>query len=456
MRNDYDVVVVGGGSSGVAAAVCAARRGVRVLLVERYGFLGGTLTAALVAPMMTFHSPTEQVVRGFAQEIVDHLIARHASPGHIYDTTGYVPTVTPFDGETLKQVETELCLAAGVDLLLHACVVGVSVVAGHIESLQVQTREGLRSIRVGQVVDASGDADVAALAGVNFAFGRSEDNLAQPATLCFKLSQVDTQQIRQYIQAHPEDFRIGPRGVQGFMATPLLSVSGFYSHIRQARENGEVSVDRDQVLFFNTPYPDEVIVNMTRVTKMNELTSEFLSKAEVQARQQTKELVSFLQRRVPGFAAARLVATGTQIGLRESRRIAGLYTITQDDVVSGRQFDDVIARNAYPIDIHNPDGDGVVTLRIKDEGAYTIPLRALLNNQVENIVVTGRCISTTHAAHASTRLAPVCMALGQAAGTVAAMAVQTQTAPALVPIRQLQRQLVHDGADLGAVGADLL
>ncbi|HHT28401.1 MAG TPA: FAD-dependent oxidoreductase [Firmicutes bacterium] len=455
VRNDYDVVVVGGGSSGVAAAVCAARQGVRVLLIERYGFLGGTLTAALVAPMMTFHSPTEQVVSGFAQEIVNHLVARNASPGHIYDTTGYVPTVTPFDGEALKQLELELCLAAGVELLLHAVVVGVGVAAGHIETLQIQTKDGLHTIRVGQVVDASGDADVAALAGVNFAFGRPDDNLAQPATLCFKLSQVDTQQIREYIQAHPEDFRIGPRGVQGFVDTPLLSVSGFYSHINQARQAGEVSLDRDQVLFFNTPYPDEVIVNMTRVTKVKELTSEFLTLAEVEARRQVYDLTAFMQRRLPGFAAARLVATGTQIGLRETRRIEGLYTITQDDVISGRQFDDCIARNAYPIDIHSPDGDGVVTLRIENEGAYAIPLRALLNSQVDNIVVTGRCISTTHAAHASTRLAPVCMALGQAAGTVAAMAAKAHSTPEQVPIRQLQRQLVADGADLGAIAADL-
>jgi hypothetical protein len=138
--------------------------------------------------------------------------------------------------------------------------------------------------------------------------------------------------------------------------------------------------------------------------------------------------------------------------LRESRCIQGLYTITKDDVVEGRQFADAIARNAYPIDIHSPDGDGVKTVRIKDGGAHTIPVRALLNDQVENLIVTGRAISTTHEAHASTRLSPVCMAVGQAAGTVAALAVRARCMPVEVPIEQLQRQLIVDGADLGPVG----
>src|SRR5690606_5721157 len=156
-------------------AVAAARRGVKVLLIERYGFLGGTLTGAMVAPMMTFHSPSGQVIRGLGQEIVDRLMACGGSPGHIYDTTGSVPTVTPFDYESLKQVELEMCLEAGVHLLLHAWVSEAHVRSGRIDALRVQTKEGVVTIRGRHVVDATGDADVAYLAGVPFAFGREGD-----------------------------------------------------------------------------------------------------------------------------------------------------------------------------------------------------------------------------------------------------------------------------------------
>ena len=448
----YDVAVVGGGSSGVCAAVGAARQGASVLLIERYGFLGGTLTGAMVAPMMTFHSPSGQVIAGLAQEIVDRLMARGGSPGHIYDTTGYVPTVTPFDFEALKQVELEMCLEAGVKLLLHAMVTGVDVRSGHIESLKVQSREGAHRVRARVVVDASGDADVAYLAGVPFDFGRPGDSMAQPATIKFRVDRVDTGAIKEYVARHPEDFRIGPRGVKGLIESPLISICGFFSLIREARQRGELDLERDQVLFFNTPDPGEVIVNMTRVTGLTELTSEFLTGAEVTARMQVQQLMQFLRRRIPGFEHARLVATGVQIGLRETRRIRGLYTITRDDVVVARQFDDAVARNAYPIDIHSPDGDGVETVRIKDGGAHTIPVRSLLNGAVGNLVVTGRAISTTHEAHASTRLSPVCMAVGQAAGTLAAIAAKSNVLPHEVQVAGLQRRLVEQGADLGPVG----
>jgi len=467
---DYDVIVVGGGSSGVAAALGAARTapGGRVLLIERYGFLGGTLTAALVAPMMTFHSPKEQVIRGIAQEIVDILMARGMSPGHVYDTTGYVPTVTPFDAEALKEVELELLGAAGVDLLLHSQVVGADVQGHRLCSITVQGKEGQSRFSAKSFVDATGDGDLAYYAGVDYEFGRPADNLPQPATLKFKMINVDIEAVKNYAAAHPGEFRLGERGVKGLLEARHISICGFFSLLEEAKRKGEINLLRDQVLFFSTPFPGEVIVNMSRVANLKDLSSATLTKAEIEARRQVHELVAFMQRRLPGFAAARLVATGAQIGLRESRRIKGLYRLSAEDVLSGRTFADQIACNAYPIDIHSPDGAEVVTMRINEgksgRAYYGIPYRCLLNAQVENLLVTGRAISTTHEAHASTRLAPVCMAVGQAAGVGAAMTAgycgrpgtaakaterRKPMAAAEVDVAELQRTLMAQGAELG-------
>ncbi len=449
LQMDYDVIVAGGGSAGTAAALGAARTGARVLMIERYGFLGGTLTGAMVAPMMTFHSPRGQVIRGIAQEIVDLLNARGMSPGHVYDTTGYVPTITPFDAEALKQVEWELLAAAGVDLLLHSQVVAADVRGACLHSVEVQCKEGVRTFSARSFVDATGDGDLAYFAGVDHAFGRSQDGLAQPATLKFKMIDVDFAAIKEYASRFPDQFRLGEQGLAGLVSARHIAICGFFSILQQARQRGEIQLQRDQVLFFSTPFPGEVIVNMSRVSNLKELSSEALTGAEITARRQVHELAGFLRRSVPGFAAARLVATGVQIGLRETRRVKGLYCLTADDVVHGRTFPDQIACNAYPIDIHSPDGAGVVTMRIDDGKAYGIPFRCLLNAQVQNLLVTGRAISTTHEAHASTRLAPVCMAVGQAAGVGAALAARKRVAVTEIDVGEVQRTLLEQGAELG-------
>jgi len=326
---------------------------------------------------------------------------------------------------------------------------------GHLPRLRSQGKDASNWITANFGVDATGDADVAYLAGVPFDFGRSSDHIAQPATLKFKMNGVDIDSLKRYISENPADFRIGPRGVAGLINEKLLSVCGFFDTIRAARASGELDVARDMVLFFNTPYPDEVVVNMTRVTGITEVSSAALTAAEILSRQQAHILADFMIRRLPGFGQARLAATGTQIGLRESRRIQGLYTLTAEDVLSARQFADGIAQNAYPIDIHSPDSDTVVTMQIPDGKSYMIPLGVMLNSQVDNLVVTGRAISATHEAHASTRLSPVCMALGQAAGTVAALAARRNVALTAVPITNIQRQLIAAGADLGDIGRSL-
>ncbi len=216
----------------------------------------------------------------------------------------------------------------------------------------------------------------------------------------------------------------------------------------QAAQAGGVGVPRELVSFFASPYPDEVTVNMTRVVDIDPLDPDDLTRAEIEARGQAMRLVAFFRERVPGFAQARIAATATQIGVRESRRIAGEYTLTREDILEQRTFDDAIARSAYPIDIHNPSGSGTTTHRLPPGGSYEIPYRCLVPRAVDDLLVAGRCISTTHEALASTRLTPTVMTLGQAAGTAAALSIAAGKALREVDAHALRERLIADGVDL--------
>jgi hypothetical protein len=442
-----DVLVVGGGNAGCAAALAAARCGARTTLVERYGFLGGTATAAMVGPWMTFHSGNERIVGGIAQEIVERLVARGASPGHIHDASDYVATITPFDPEEHKALLFEMMRESGVRLLLHAYFLeALTDVAGRVSGARFATVGGLRDLHAALTIDASADAFVAASAGVELQQG-DERGRVQPASLMFRLSHVDLAATAAYVRAHPAEMRTSLPPNERTAAT-LTAVAGLYEKWRGAQDRGAVHVPRELVSFFISPYADEVTVNMTRVLDIDPLDPDDLTRAEIEARAQTMELLDFFKCDVPGFENARIAATATQIGIRESRRIAGVYTLTRDDVLSGRTFDDAVARSAYPIDIHNPSGSGTTTHRLPPGASYEIPYRCLVPECIDGLLVAGRCISTTHEALASTRLTPTVMTLGQAAGTAAHLALQSAVEPRAIDTAELRRRLSAVGVDL--------
>ncbi len=441
--NEFDVMVVGGGNAGCAAAIAAARHGARTLLVERYGFLGGTATASMVGPWMTFHSADKRVVGGIAQEIVERLQRRGASPGHLRDSSDYVATITPFDPEAHKALLFEMMREAGVRLLLHAYFLRAVLHGDEVEGAVFATVGGEREYGAKATIDATADAFVAASAGVATQQG-DERGRVQPASLMFRLSHVDLGKTAAYLRSRPDQMRSSLKAHER-TAGSLTAVAGLYDLWSEARKKGEVSVPRELVSFFISPYPDEVTVNMTRVTEIDPLDPDDLTRAEVEARAQVMELFDFFRKRVPGFEHARLAATGAQIGIRESRRIVGAYTLTRDDVLNARPFHDAVARSAYPIDIHNPSGSGTTTQRLAPGQSYYIPYRCLVPMGVERLLVAGRCISTTHEALASTRLTPTVMTLGQAAGTAAALAVKQGVRLRNVDPLELRKELSDDG-----------
>ena len=439
-----EVVIVGGGPAGINAALAAGRGGASGILVERYGFLGSMSTAALVYPWMTFHTlEGKQVIGGIAEEIVARLKAMNASPGHVRDTVGYVNTITPYSPEVYKVLVLDLLRAAGVKLLLHSFVDEVEVQGERITRVQLTSKSGRINLRGSVFIDTSGDADIAYLSGAPTLQGREEDKLTQPMTMKFRMRGVNLAKVKEYMLTHPDEF-YHKTPFSELADLPLSGVMGFYKHWQEA----DLPIPRKEVLFFTGPAPDEVLVNSTRIQGLDGTDVEALTEAEELGRRQVLQIADFMTKRLPGFEQTSISQVGSQIGIRETRRIVGQYTLEATDVVQGRRFEDVIARSGYPIDIHAPTGAGEQdkSVWVTGDGAYDIPYRCLLPQKISNLLVAGRCISTSHEALATTRLSPSCMATGQAAGTAAALSIKTECEPAEIAVAQLQTLLLQSSA----------
>ncbi len=442
--HEYDVVIVGGGPGGLNAAIAAGRLGARTLLVERYAFLGGMSTAALVYPWMTFHDMQgQQIVRGIPQEIVDRLTARGASPGHLRDTVGFCHSVTPFDKEVFKQIAVEMVREAGADLLLHALAAETRVAAGKIDAVTVVGPYGRLQVRGDVFVDGTGDCGLVAMAGGSTLLGRPADGKVQAMTMMMRVGGVDLDAVKAYMVAHPDEFWKDSR-IDRLSEWPLTGVSGFFS---LWETYGPPEVPRDLVLFFAGVRPGEVHVNTTRVIDRDPTAIEAVTEAEIEGRAQVWPVLSFLQQHVPGFANSYLVETGPQIGIRESRRLQGRRMLTTEDITTGRRFEDVIARNGYQIDIHDPEGKALVSQELLESG-YDIPYGALVSSDLRNVLVAGRAISCSVEAFASLRTTPSCMAIGQAAGAAAAMASARGCAPGELDVTALQEALLRQDVHL--------
>ena len=444
LGGETDVLVVGGGPAGLGAAVAAADAGARVVLAERYGFLGGNATAALVMPLMSFHTdkgakaqppsstilpsdhgPGEPVVHGVLKRLLERLVA---AGGAIAPSlaTGYV---VPFDPEWFKLIALELLDEAGVEFLFHAFASGVLPAN---DGVVFETKSGPVVIRAKVIVDCTGDGDVAVQAGAPFEVGRF-DGLVQPMTLMFRVNEFRRAAFEAYVRDNPKEWR---------------GVHGLWALVRRATEAGELDLPREDMLFFATPHEREVSVNSTRVTRVLGADVWDLSYAEWCSRRQMRQIAAFLRRYVPGFEDSYVVQSGVQVGVRETRRVLGDYQLDADDVLGARKFDDAIARGAYPVDIHNPKGSGTLLKRLPPGEAYDIPLRCLLPKNTERLIVAGRCISGTHEAHSSYRVMPIVMGTGQAAGVCAALAARKDAAVRAIPADEVQRELLRQGASL--------
>jgi len=428
---EVDVCVVGGGSAGSTAAIAAARAGSSVLLVDRLPFLGGTSTAVLDT-FYGFYTPGSQarkVVGGIGDDVVVGL--RGLGPVLERANTYGAGTGVTYLAEHLKVVWERLAEAAGARVLLHATLQAAEVRDGRVEAIVLATRAGLARVRATAFIDASGDADLSAFAGFGFETAGELDPV-QTLTTTFRLVNVDTARRR------------------------ALPKADFHALMADAAESGDYDLPRREGSDHITPVEGTIATVMTRLDSVrrdadgrivNATDPWFLSQAEIDGRRQALEYVRFLVDRVPGYEHASLIALGTQIGVRETRRVYGDYRLTRDDVLGARAFDDGIGLCGAPIEDHHSGADTVWEY-LPDGSAVGIPFGSLVVRDAANVLVAGRCFSATHDAHASVRSMAQCMAMGQAAGTAAALAVTGACDPRDVDVAALRDRLRRDGAIL--------
>lgn len=411
----YDAVVLGGGPAGVCAAVEAARNGARVLLVEGSGMLGGMATTALVGPFMTNYDRegNRPVVGGLFREIVDRLAARggvidpdttDAPSVHTSFITRYHRHVTPFDSFLLQVVLDELTAEAGVEVLLYTRFADCVCENGKITGVVLAALEGLRFASAELFIDCTGNADVAAAAGVPTWKGEEQSGIPQPGTLMFEVDNV--------------------------------------------REVAYTDRPPRPVKAYRTPTEGTYKVNHLRVFNTDATDSRSMSAAHAKARLQVLEAYRVLREETPGFEQARLTQVGAVLGVRESRHIRGQYKITVDDVAKGTKFEDRIAAYAFGMDVHprNPEMTG--NFKIASANVYYIPYRAMLPLGCENLLVAGKTVSCESQAAGGLRVMPAAMAMGQAAGAAAAIAVRNALSLDAVPVQELQKTLLSHGAIL--------
>ena len=427
---EYDVVVLGGGPAGIAAAAASGVLGRRTLLIERYGFLGGMGTAAGVTNFCGLHANVHGDIRQVVHGVADDLLARIAKlgglnePHLIFGKT----KAQAYDTAAYKCAADELLLSRKVEILFHALAAGVSMDGDTIAALFVETKSGRIAVRASIFIDCSGDGDLAAFAGAPFALGDGNGNMLYP-TMMFRLNGVDP-----------------AKAGEAWKTIPLLMDDAVKRGVQFPRKGAIVRPQK---------HPAEWRVNVTQLTSANGgaldgTDARELSAGEIEGRRQALAFFAFLKSEAPGFAESYVVDIPPQIGIRETRRIEGLYQLSGEDVLSCASFPDTIGVNGWPLEKHVagdvewdwPDIPG-------SRGFNHLPYRMLIPQEVDNLLVAGRCASMTHEGQSAARVSGACFVMGEAAGTAAHLALAASQNPADIVVNDLQAALEKNGVYLG-------
>ena len=429
-----DVLIVGGGATGVAAAVTAARQGCRVVLIERYGFCGGGAVAGLSGTVCGLYdatdsrsAPPKQVVFGFADEFVAALEAR----GGISAPLRYGKTFTRVHDPLIwRETADDLLSAAGVRVIYHALAIGVLREGDRLEGAEIWTKQGVLDVRAALTVDASGDADLAAMARVPTFVG--DGGHVQNPTMMFRIGGVD---VGAFKAAYGDDTIMGPNVSAAIVA---------------AQDSGRYQLPRAKIWLFPTTRPDELLCNCTRIVgadgrELNTLFHEDFTEAETQGRLQVREYERFFRDTLVGCQDIYVNDTGVQVGVRQSRQVQGRAQLMNADVIAARKFADGIAKSPWPIELHTGVKPRVEWIL---DDHYEVPFGCFVPRGVDDLIVAGRCLSAEHDAVASARVTAQCFAYGHAVGHAATIVCRERILVGAIDGRDVRRRLNADGARL--------
>jgi len=477
-----DVAVVGGGPAGVGAALAAARNGASTVLIEKNGVLGGQMTSGLVTgfhglrihkgygnkegkgPYLAVNYETEQVVKGIPQEVVDRLVEAKAA----CTRKGSSSMRVEYDPEVLKWILFEMMEKAGVEILLDSFFFGCKMDGDKINLIKVANKSGEQFVKASMYIDASADGDLAAWAGAPYEMGRPDNGRCMPVSLYMLLGNVDLKKTINYLRENPEELHNGKIDIweKLYDEGNPVDLGGFHKLISEAFLNGDYPVpvgnkqDVPYPIFFihNSALPHgyaKLLIDMAYGIDVTD--AQDLSMAEISIRmKQVPGIFNFIKKYLPGFDKSILLSTADLIGTRESRRIKGKYIITEEDVLTNKRSNSVVARCGRAMNVHSLSGGkkdelsgGRKWIEPSEPKGFDIPYEALIPQGVKNLLVSGRCISTNQMALGSIRGEPICMATGEAAGTAAALCVKEKIDTCSIDIDLLQQHLLEQGVELG-------
>lgn len=470
-----DVLVVGGGTAGFAAAIAAARNGASVLLLEQRDHLGGTHSGGMVmmirsmrhmkAPvgfeqkklfMTTYESSfdDEQLVRSIAQEYIDRMLKIGSAWGQV----GQATARQLFDPEVAKWVIQQMVEEAGAEIWLNSQVTDLLKDGDKVTGVVLDNLRERVEVHAGVVIDSTGDGDIAAAAGASFQFGSPDDGLCQPMSLYFGVGGVQLDKTLEYMRTHPEEFgqEYVDRLLQMRSEDKPFTMFPFKKQIREALANGDYpiplglqTVNPDTLSYIVRPMfrngklrYDVTYHNMDMAYNIDATDRIQLTRATLSMRDMANRMAKFYQKYVPGYEDSYLSHTAQSVGIRDSRRIDCDYTLTVDDVLAGRKFEDGIGRYGSLMDVHDKSGKKSLSLtEVGGAGWFHIPYRCLLPKGITNLLMAGRCISADYNAQGSVRSQAAAMMTGQATGTAAALAVRHRKTPRDLDIAELQSVL---------------
>ncbi len=431
IKEEVDVLVVGGGPAGFSAAYNAARQGVRTMLVEQSGNLGGVATTGLMSHW------TGNTRGGFYEELLDRSQDINDkevdSNNTLRDNERGVNKRQIINPEKLKKVMLDMLDEVGVELQLYTFASAAIKEGSRLIGVITESKSGREAIIAKNIIDASGDGDIAAKAGAKYVKGRESDGKMQPMTLMFKVAGVDTERV-EYVGGFEDSYEIEAGDLQTVASNELPSPAG-------------------HVLIYPTTIPGVVTLNMTNCTEVDGTKAEDLTKAEKVCRSQMTPILDFLKKHLPGFENSFIISSASIIGVRETRHFVGEYCLTEQDILTARVFDDwVVSKAHFNFDVHNINGSGLdetgAQKHFSQTEGYTIPYRCFLPEKIDNLLLVGRNISGTHLAHSNFRVMPICVNMGQAVGIAAAIAIKEGIKPRDVKPAKIQDELKRQGVSL--------